>query len=392
MIFAQTRMSIGLGLASLSFGNTVLAAVLLPLSLEIGLSEVEAGVVLSIGAMMVLPTAPFWGNLADRTGHRRVFTIGVAGGAASFLGLGFFLWLGRADYVTPDVLFLSLVLMRVVYGGVASATQPAAVGFLACSSCAATRLHALSIPGTAYALGAMVGGALLWALVPVMGLIAPLFIVAAFGCLPLFGAPWPKPANSGTGLPANRTDSGFDLSALICCATVALVGASMVQSSLPLILQTRGVLSSEQTTQMMALAGVASTIASLTGVKLATRLAFTTGWIALVGLFIAAIGFFAVLLATSVTHTICSSAVVALGFGVLTPGLQLLVSNGAVGQSLAAGQLSAASAAAWIVGPVLGLSIVARFGDGMGLAAALACLAPLTSYLLLRLAVRNNSS
>ncbi|WP_425342905.1 MFS transporter [Sagittula salina] len=118
------HLALGAGLASLSFGNAVLLPVLVPLSTENSLPKSAAGLVLSLGALMVPLTAPWWGNRADRFGPRGVFGIGVGGGLLSFLLTGAAFALAHRGTITAGIALALLCLARILYGALASGSLP----------------------------------------------------------------------------------------------------------------------------------------------------------------------------------------------------------------------------------------------------------------------------
>ena len=380
------RMVLGAGLASLSFGNAVLLPVLVPVALDVGLTEAKAGLVLSLGALMVPLTAPVWGARADRIGAAHVFRIGVAGGALSFLLLALLLWAAQAGHVMGVALFLALAAARMLYGGVASAALPAAVSHLAADTDPATRTRDMSLPGTAFTLGSLAGAALALPLIPLAGPIAPLFVVAALGGLCVLLAPPPRdaappPATVPAGM-RRAVPSG-----LVICAALAMTGLAMAHALLPVLLQARGALSVSETVRSGAFAGLVATIATLGGIRLAARAGRGPATTALAGTLVAGAGMLALALAPGVAGTIAAVSTLSFGLGLLTPSLQAQVSLEARAQGQAAGQLSAATGLAWIVGPAAGLTLHGVFGAAI-LPAAAALLLPFAAALAGRIAVQ----
>ncbi|MDE4172528.1 MFS transporter [Phaeobacter sp. PT47_59] len=352
------RRVIAAGLASLSLGNAVLLPVLVPLTLAIGLSETEAGLVLSLSALVVLFAAPFWGARVDRIGARPVFLMGVAGGAVSFFGVGLALYLGQMRVLAPQGTFALLLCARMIYGACACAALPAAVSHLAATSSSETRTNALALPGSAFTLGSLGGAALVLPVTYLAGPIAPLFLAGGLGVAVLLtrGAlPASPPATAALPEePAKRFDP--ELLPLLAATLCGLGAASAVYSMLPLLLQTRGELSTEAAVQAAALSGALCTTASLLGIRLAARARLGPSTLTRSGALLAAVGTLAAFWSATLVLTCAAMALLSLGLGLITPSLQAMVSLRAKQQGRSAGQLSAATGAAWVIGPALGLA------------------------------------
>lgn len=371
------HLTLATGLGTLSFGNAVLLPVLVPVTLGLGMGEEAAGVILSIGAALVPFSAPFWGRQADRIGPRAIFVLGVSGGALSFLLMAVALVFARAGALGTGAIFVMLCLARVVYGGLASAALPAAIGFLA-KGPAEQRTRALALPGMAFTLGALAGSSLALPLVPLAGPIAPLFAVGGLGLVATALAARLPRAGGGSSAPAQGP--GQPRAVLFATAS-AITALAMLHGILPLLLAARGQLTTEATVQAAALAGLAATVATLLGLRHAGGSRHPPQHTALLGLAVITLGALLQWQAgIGLAASIACNAAIALGAGMVTPALQAIVSLDAARQGEAAGTLSAATALGWIIGPALGLSLYGRIGASVCLLAILLCL-PLAGWL-----------
>ncbi|MFC4597266.1 MFS transporter [Cohnella hongkongensis] len=68
-------------------GLMIIAPVMPSLSRELGLSEMQSGLIISLGSVAMAAMAPFWGSLSDRKGRRAI----ARGG-------GRFLWPASSAY------------------------------------------------------------------------------------------------------------------------------------------------------------------------------------------------------------------------------------------------------------------------------------------------------
>lgn len=178
----------------------------------------STGYLVTVAALLV-----FAGRLGDRYGHRRVFTLGVAGFAASSLGIA----------LAPGIGWV--VALRVLQGVAGALLQPATLGMLRAvwpadrlSGPIAIRTAAI---GLAAAAGPLVGGALTahfgWRSVFVLGLLPAAAALLAALAVPTGPVPT-GPGSSGTGrAEAGARGSGLDLPG---AALLALALACLVQS------------------------------------------------------------------------------------------------------------------------------------------------------------------
>ena len=66
----------------------LIAAVLPPLTRDLGLPDWMAGAIFSLSAAIWVVASPFWGRTSNTLGRRRVAAIGLAGYSASMLLFG----------------------------------------------------------------------------------------------------------------------------------------------------------------------------------------------------------------------------------------------------------------------------------------------------------------
>ena len=65
------------GLIAFSMGQTALFAVAGPVIRDIGLSEIQLGMIVSAAAVMFVLASPIWGFLSDRLGRKPVIVFGL---------------------------------------------------------------------------------------------------------------------------------------------------------------------------------------------------------------------------------------------------------------------------------------------------------------------------
>ena len=141
----------------------------LPYYRDLGLSEVQIGVLMSSYAFASVVMAPFWGRFSDRFGRKPALLIGLLGFSLGFglfaIASGFWQWLGA----------------RLLGGVLAAAALPTIMSYTADVSEPERRNIALGTVGASIGLGVLLGPAFGGVLASSYGLAAPFFLTSAIG-------------------------------------------------------------------------------------------------------------------------------------------------------------------------------------------------------------------
>ncbi len=165
-------------LVVVGIGNSLLFAILPPIARQLGIAEVYVGLVYTLAATLVIVTSPIWGKVSDRIGRKPVVVLGLATYCVSMTGMAVFVSLGLAGTISAGATIVLLMLSRSLFGGIGSATGPAAQAYVADRTSTQARTEALAGMTAAIGLGAAIGpGVAAW-LGAKLGLVAPLAIVA----------------------------------------------------------------------------------------------------------------------------------------------------------------------------------------------------------------------
>lgn len=172
-------------LAVIGAGNTMLiAAVLPPLTRELGLPDWMAGAIFSLSAAMWVIMSPFWGRKSNTWGRRKVAALGLVGYSASMLLFGISGLAALSGLVSiPFLIFASLLASRSLFGIFGSGTNPAAQAYVADRTDPANRTAEIASVTAGHSFGTVAGPAFAAAMVAVFGLLSPVFltcILAAF--------------------------------------------------------------------------------------------------------------------------------------------------------------------------------------------------------------------
>lgn len=150
-------------------GLGVLFPVLPEFTRSLGLSELQAGLLLGSYAFASFAMSPFWGRLSESRGRRPVVLVGLLGFSATFL-----LFALRSS-------FAELLLVRSVGGLFAAAAMPAIFAYAADVSTPEARSRTLGVIGAAIGVGVVAGPALGAFSVAQWGVRAPFYATAAIG-------------------------------------------------------------------------------------------------------------------------------------------------------------------------------------------------------------------
>ncbi|MEM6534702.1 MAG: MFS transporter [Pseudomonadota bacterium] len=172
-------------LLAIGAGNTMLiAAVIPPLTRELGLPDWMAGAIFASSALCWSLTSPFWGKQSNRWGRRRIAALGLAAYAVSMLLLFLSSWAAVSGLITlPFAIFACLALSRVVFGLMGSAANPAAQAYVADRTSPSERQAEIAFVTSGFSLGTVVGPAFAAVLVTSLGILSPMLITCVVAAI-----------------------------------------------------------------------------------------------------------------------------------------------------------------------------------------------------------------
>ncbi|MEM9754355.1 MAG: MFS transporter, partial [Pseudomonadota bacterium] len=265
---ALPRAALVAGLALMAMGQSVLFAIFGPLGRDMGMSEVMVGGVISLAAIAVVLTSPWWGRQADRRGRRPVFLFAIGGLSATTLGFTLVLEAGRAGWLAGVGAFVLLALARIVYGLSVTGAQPAASGWIADTTTEADRTGGMAMIGAAFGIGAILGPVLAWALSG-FGLLVPLYTVSGLGLMVCVFAWFVLPESRRASIDESPTLKVSDPRLRVPLATTiaVFIVISGLQQTLAFYVQDLGDLDNAETANR-----VGQTLALLAAVIFATQI------------------------------------------------------------------------------------------------------------------------
>lgn len=375
-------------------GNTALQSVLPAIGRSLGVPDSLIATVFSVSALIWVFAAPYWAKRSDRQGRRKMVLIGSAGFTVSILIVGTVLFLGLRGVIGPYVTMAGVIAARMIYGSFGAAAPPAAQAMVALRTTRENRIKALTLLGSAFGLGTILGPAIApYLVVPGAGLAGPAFAFAILGGLTWFavgqflkdedgeegkdearGANISYPSIGGapagasiTAATAERVEETLEmrdpriwpwmLSGLIMGHAQAMTGAAMGFLVIDRLGLPVNELSTQQAIGLVLMAGAAASLLVQWGVI--PNLNFTPRSMMLLGLVIAALGLCGTAAATSLYTIATTYALSSIGFGFTRPAFTA-GSSLAVGrrlQGLVAGRVTSINGASFVLGPTLGVGM-----------------------------------
>jgi MFS family permease len=341
-------------------GNTTVLATVGLFSRSIGLTEFQAGIIISSSALLFFLISSWWGRLADKKGRRPVLLVGLAGAAVSLL---LFAWLFALEKGEVDVsiAFLALLGTRAIYGVLCGGVQPAAVAYIADITTHRDRSMGVAMVGAATGLGSMIGPALV-ALLAGGSFSLPFLVAAALTLLTSFivFAILREPQRV-TSFTAAKTEATLKkVSPYLVLAFVIHLAFAALQATNAFYVQDFLAVDTMAAVQKSSLVSIAFASSAFVIQAVVVRaLKWTPHTLLSIGLAVCFLASVACLSVPGFGWLLAAFGLLGMGFAWVQSGLAAGASLASSGdrQGQVAGHLQAAMAAAWIVGPLIGAAI-----------------------------------
>ena len=171
---------------TIAAGNTALQSVLPALGRSLKVPDSAVAAAFSVSALLWVIAAPYWANRSDKHGRRAMILLGIGGFCVSLLLCGIFLAAGINGWISGTAAFICFIIGRLIYGAFGSAAPPAVQALVAGRTSREERTRALTLLGSAFGLGTILGPAIAPFLIlgsigaVEIGLAGPTFIFALF--------------------------------------------------------------------------------------------------------------------------------------------------------------------------------------------------------------------
>jgi MFS family permease len=345
-----------------ALGQTLIYAILPPVGRELGLSEIEVGLVITLSALTAFAFATVWGRLSDRFGRVAIIVLGLAGYSVFTLAFVGSIEAGLAGLVSTPLAYALMVGSRMVFGAIASSVGPAAQAYVADSTSAGERTAGMAVLGASYGVGTVLGPVMAAALV-FLDLMAPLYAAAALGLISavLIRATLPEPARHRHEVPQGAEPGllpvvwPYALIAMLIAMTL-----SVGQQVAPFYLQDRFALDARETVQRVGIVMVCLALTSVFAQAfLVQRFRPSPRTLLRAGLPLLIAGFVALASVDSFAGFAAGFAILGLGFGLAIPGYTAAASLSVPPhrQGQASGLIASGLLLGFVIGPVLGTAL-----------------------------------
>ncbi len=379
---------------TIAAGNTALQSILPALGRSLKVADSGVAAAFSVSALLWVIAAPYWAKRSDRHGRRAMILLGMVGFAVSLGLCGLFLMAGINGWISGTLAFLLFIGGRLIYGTFGAAAPPAVQALIAGRTTREERTKALTLLGSAFGLGTILGPAIApylilgWIGTVQIGLAGPAFIFSAFGFVMVVtllrmlpddrGQPidhvaavnaYPSIAgqSSGASITAATAHSSEQIRfsdprirAWMIAGLVMGHAQAMTGQAIGFLVIDRLALApvdALQPTGLVLIMGAGAALLAQWGIIPILNL--DPRRLMLIGLVTAAIGSVMTGLATSLYGIAVSFALASLGFGFTRPGFTAGASLavGPEGQGSVAGKVTSVNGAAFVLGPSIGVGL-----------------------------------
>ena len=142
-------------IVAVGMGQTLFSALLPPIARNLGLNEMEVGLIFTLSAICWTIFSPIWGRISDNIGRKPVIIIGMLAFSFSTGSFGYLLQYGFENFSSVILLYILLVLSRAIYGIFGSGTPVAAQAYIADRTTRSERSKGVAAIGAAFGFGAI---------------------------------------------------------------------------------------------------------------------------------------------------------------------------------------------------------------------------------------------
>jgi MFS family permease len=352
------------GLLVVYMGFTSVNPIFAPLARELGLSEVQAGFLISISALAFTLFSSPWGRRSEVWGRKPVFLAGLTGFGFGFALFGGVAQLGLAGWFSLPLLVALLSLSRFCVGALTAAAPVAAQAYIADTTSGPVRSAGIALLGAANGLG-LIGGPVLAAALVGFGLLVPYYVTAALaflGALIIWrGLPAGKRVSTTrAAVPAKVSLWDGRVWPFLLVGFLTLIALVTAQVTAGFYFQDKLGLTSEGAAQAVGFALFASGVAIvLTQAGIIRALKPAPVMLLRLGLPLTLASFIVMTLAPTLTLLIVAYALLGFGVGFILPGY-ISGASLAVGedeQGTVAGLVGVAQGFGSVLGPLLGTTL-----------------------------------
>lgn len=335
-----------------------------PISRSIGLSEIQAGWLVSITAIMSILGSLYLGRKSDHFGRKKILLLGMTGFTITMLLFSLMVKLGLSTLTNVGLVFILLLLIRLIQGLFFGAVPSTGQAYMADITTGKQRISAMSLLGSANGLG-FVFGPMLGALTAEIHLALPFLITAIFAAsITLWlwiSLPDPKQRQDSDAQESESKPIDFSKVWLpLACSFLLTLALTTVQVTSGFYIQDTLHLSIQEATRyIMILITLAGLSVVLAQVLIVRRFQGSPNTLIGIGLPIVCLGLLLLATVHQLIYFGIAFLLIGIGTGIALPGAMsstsLLVDQGQQGKI--AGIITSCNALGSVVAPLLGTTV-----------------------------------
>lgn len=219
----RIQLALFISLATFTTGQSFLLVVLPPLGRQLGFTDIHIGGILSLSALLIMISAPFWGHLSEHLGRRPILLIALTGAIFSAIGFATIIHLRFSGVLSAYLGLLFIAIIRATQAATTSGILPAAQAYMADITSPEQRASGMGILGAAIGVGVIIGGMLAWGIAgsnPILAFII-IALLATIAVLTISGID-KEPVRKI----AKTSDARLPLSQIYCFLAITLLTIS----------------------------------------------------------------------------------------------------------------------------------------------------------------------
>jgi len=336
-------------------GQTVVFAIVPPISRSIGLTEVQSSLIFTVSSAMILLTSTLWGRAGDKFGRLPVVMFGLSAYGVLLGVLAYILKIGQAGASASFVLTGCLI-CRALHGALTAGILPCAQAELAENSDATERVGNMAAVSIAFGLGSLIGPGVVQILTW-FGALASLwfFSLVAVGLVMILAT---TQRHREAAKAASKQDTAFKLTPqLISCLIlsaffyIAFLGTMQITG---FIVQDRFNYSAAEAVSLASYSFLIIALSTILTQAVIVRLKSDRARaVTMSGAVTGAAAYVIALIEHGLAGTIIASVLLGISLALILPSVAAVASYSTTAQGAALGAVAGTQALGFLIGPLL---------------------------------------
>lgn len=177
------RLPILCAVATFVAGQSLFLLVMPPLARSLGFTDLQAGLIVSLSALLLMISAPVWGHISDRWGRRPVLVVAIGVSAIALAAIGAIIHLRMNGVFSASIALISITGFRCLQVILAGGLFPAAQGYVADTTARSERTKSMGLLGATAGLGGVAGAAITFGVASNHPAMAFVYVAIVLSCV-----------------------------------------------------------------------------------------------------------------------------------------------------------------------------------------------------------------